>query len=190
MLSSKLNHKQIELEIVNKKLEELAYYDTLTGLANRRLFMRNLDKELNRQNEIKKGIAVLFIDLDGFKQVNDTFGHEAGDLLLEEVTKRLKICVRGEDTLSRLAGDEFTILLPSISHEETTQVAERILEILRTPYMIENSEVKVTSSIGIAFSENAKNESKTLIKHADRAMYQAKKKGKNNYQVYTVVPQI
>lgn len=177
-----------------KKSEERYYYlanhDGLTGLPNRMQFFERLEQAL-KENHIENNTAILLIDLDGFKNVNDNLGHDAGDLLLQEVSIRLKSCIRETDTVARLAGDEFIVLLPFISREDAAiQVAEKILQVSQRCYTIKNSEVKVTPSIGIAFSENVKNEAETLIKYADMAMYQAKKQGKNNYQIYKAVLEI
>ncbi|MCP3764861.1 GGDEF domain-containing protein [Domibacillus sp. A3M-37] len=191
-LVNRLHVKRTRLEVLNEELKSkneyinrMAYQDSLTQLPNRRFFEKKLIRTLNETNESNEQLAVLFIDLDGFKNVNDTLGHNAGDQLLQEVSTRLKSCTREVDTVARLGGDEFTVLLPFISYKDAAiQVAERILQELRRSYLIKNIEVKVTPSIGIVFSENVENEAETLIKCADTAMYQAKKKGKNNYQIY------
>jgi diguanylate cyclase (GGDEF)-like protein len=187
-----LNEKKLLKKL--KESEERYYYlanhDGLTGLPNRMQFFERLEQAL-KENHIENNTAILLIDLDGFKNVNDNLGHDAGDLLLQEVSIRLKSCIRETDTVARLAGDEFIVLLPFISREDAAiQVAEKILQVSQRCYTIQNSEVKVTPSIGIAFSENVKNEAETLIKYADMAMYQAKKQGKNNYQIYKAVLEI
>lgn len=193
-LVNKLHAERKRLEVINEELKSkneyikrMAYQDSLTQLPNRRFFEKKLIRTLNETNESNEQLAVLFIDLDGFKNVNDTLGHDAGDQLLQEVSTRLKSCIREADTVARLAGDEFTVLVPFISYKDAIQVTERILQELQLSYLIKNIEVKVTPSIGIAFSKDVKNEAETLIKYADTAMYQAKKKGKNNYQIYNTV---
>jgi diguanylate cyclase (GGDEF)-like protein len=185
LLADKLKHKQTALETAYKKIEKMAYYDSLTGLPNRRMFQEQLDKEIRRHKEINAEFALLFLDLDGFKQINDTIGHEAGDRLLQESALRLISSIRETDLLSRLAGDEFVVLLPEVSHSETTRVTERLLNVLQPIFMIDENIVKVTASIGIAIYQNGGETPETMIKYADLAMYQAKKKGKNNFQFYT-----
>jgi diguanylate cyclase (GGDEF)-like protein len=163
----------------------MAYQDPLTGLCNRRFFEESLNKAINKANTLsQKVLAVMFIDLDGFKQVNDTFGHDAGDLLLREVAERLITCVREQDTIARLAGDEFTIVLPDIYQGDVMNVAQRIIKSLQAPCMINGHEVVVTASIGISFYRNQHDNAKTLMKHADIAMYTAKQEGKNTYHIY------
>ncbi|MFC3882364.1 diguanylate cyclase domain-containing protein [Bacillus songklensis] len=179
----------VVLDITQRKQHEelmnhLIYHDQLTGLPNRRFFQETLNQKLD-QFKSEKLLAVMFIDLDGFKNVNDTFGHEIGDQLLQEVAKRLNNSVRDRDMAARLAGDEFTVILPEITREDVVQVAERVLEELRLPVILKKNSVKVTSSIGIVFYPHHGDNVETLLKHADQAMYQAKKQGKNNYLIYT-----
>lgn len=185
------DHVQVFFQDITerKKLEEmthqLAYHDNLTGLPNRRLFEERLQEALIVQPSEPKVIAVMFIDLDGFKPVNDTYGHDAGDALLIEVAKKLVGCVREDDTAARLAGDEFTVLLTNINKNEVVDIAERILGELRKPFGIDNKNIYITLSIGISLSSTDNDESgNSLIKKADIAMYQAKQAGKNNYQIY------
>jgi diguanylate cyclase (GGDEF)-like protein len=171
-----------------KESEERYYYlanhDYLTGLPNRMQFFERLEQAL-KENYIENDIAILLIDLDGFKKVNDSFGHEVGDMLLQAVAHRLKTCVQEKDTVSRLAGDEFTVLLSSTNYEATILVTETIIKTLQSPYIIYGNEIMVTPSIGIAFAESDVDKSEKLLKYADVAMYQAKKNGKNNYQIHT-----
>jgi diguanylate cyclase (GGDEF)-like protein len=185
LLADKLKQKQTALELAYKNIEKMAYYDSLTGLPNRRLFQEQLNKELSRHKENNAEFALLFLDLDGFKQINDTLGHEVGDLLLQEAGLRLTSSIRETDLLSRLAGDEFVVLLPEVSHSETIRVTQRLLNVLQPIFMIDENIVKVTASIGIAIYKNGGETADTMIKYADIAMYQAKKKGKNNFQFYT-----
>jgi len=172
-----------ERKRLEKKLRQMAYYDTLTRLPNRRLFQDRFSEEINRANQKNEQVALFFIDLDGFKKVNDIFGHDVGDQVLQEVANRLKSSVREYDMVARLAGDEFTVLLSEIITEEAIQMAERILEALQVPVSIKKTSVQVTPSIGIAFYPHHGKNIETLLKHADQAMYQAKMQGKNNYQV-------
>lgn len=193
-INGELMIQQFFRDITEKKqAQELIYYmahhDQLTGLAKRIFFEEKLIEALKGVKETEKKLAVMFLDLDEFKKVNDTLGHEVGDLLLIEVTKRLESCIRENATLSRFAGDEFTILLPDVNKEEedVIKIAKRILESLDSPFLINDNEIKVTTSIGITFNENGDANAKELVKHADMAMYTAKQKGKNTYHLYDKV---
>ncbi|WP_088105509.1 sensor domain-containing protein [Halalkalibacter urbisdiaboli] len=166
------------------KLKTLAYYDELTELPNRRLLLENLKKSIARSKRHHHMLSVLFIDLDGFKRVNDTLGHEMGDSLLIEVGKKLTECVREGDTVSRLGGDEFIILLEEITESEASEVSERIIEQLSEPFLINEETVQISPSIGISIFPNHGETDEDLIKHADKAMYFAKKNGKNNFKIY------
>ena len=189
--STRVLGNQIGLFMARKEAEErirhLAHYDELTGLANRNMFGERLNHALAQAQRNHKPLTVLFIDLDRFKNVNDTLGHEAGDLALKEVSKRLLGCVRASDTVGRLGGDEFVALLEEIPPQpaHVTVVAERILAAIARPYMFDAQEFHLSASIGIstypADSENAQ----SLLKNADIAMYRAKEQGKNNYQYYS-----
>lgn len=172
-----------------KKAEELvfkmAYYDLLTGLPNRRLFEEQLAITLSTEPIGSNFHAFMFIDLDGFKQINDAFGHDVGDCLLQAVSLRLKEVVRNnDDIVSRHAGDEFTILLPNITQEDTKKVAQRILTSIQVPVMSGEHILHASCSIGISFSSTIKSNPETLLRQADLAMYKAKYKGKNNYHIY------
>ncbi|WP_078544786.1 diguanylate cyclase domain-containing protein [Litchfieldia alkalitelluris] len=165
-------------------LRQLAYHDELTQLPNRRFLYENLKKSIARSERHNHKFALLFLDLDGFKKVNDTKGHDVGDLLLIEVSRRLTQCVRDEDVVSRVGGDEFVIILEEILENEVHEVSKRIIKEVSTPYSINDSTVHVTTSIGISiYPHNGKNE-EDLINAADKAMYFAKNKGKNNYKIY------
>ncbi|RAK19419.1 diguanylate cyclase (GGDEF)-like protein [Anoxybacillus vitaminiphilus] len=190
LLAEKLRQKQTALELAlaelnekRKELYDLAFYDPLTHLPNRRLFNKYADEILHYSKEANTVFSIMFLDLDGFKEVNDTLGHEAGDLLLKTVSQRLKKCVRANDIVARIAGDEFIILLPGISHEQAVKIAERVIETLQAPIVIGNNSVSVTTSIGISSYPLDGNEIKMLVKKADIAMYQAKRSGKNNYRI-------
>ena len=171
----------LEAEIAEAKrieglLLHLAYHDDLTGLRSRSYFMDSLTSLIQRaQTTSAYGFAVLFIDLDRFKQVNDGLGHRVGDLLLMEIANRLKECVRPDDTVARLGGDEFTVLLDGISDvSEATAVADRITEALGVPFLLDAVEVPCTASIGIALSSGNEQRADELLRNADRAMYEAK----------------
>ena len=173
-----------KLKESEKRYYYLANHDSLTGLPNRMQFFERIEQAL-KENLIENDTAILLIDLDGFKNVNDSFGHDVGDVLLQVVAHRLKVCVQEKDTVSRLAGDEFAVLLPSTNYEDTILAAETIIKTLQSPYIIFDYEIMVTSSIGIVFAKDDVDKSEKLLKYADVAMYQAKKNGKNNYRIYT-----
>lgn len=166
------------------KLKHLAFFDELTDLANRTLLERHLKKALSRSKRLSQPLGVMFIDLDGFKKVNDTMGHETGDLLLREVAVRLKTSVRYEDLIARLGGDEFIILFEETKREDIQDIAERILTNVSVPYLLGDKQPKVTPSIGIAMYPDDGEDQETLLNNADKAMYYAKSKGKNNIQFY------
>lgn len=172
--------QQKEIETVKR----LAYQDVLTGLPNRRAFMDQLTQLLKSSEDPKMNFGVMFIDLDGFKQVNDTLGHDGGDILLKQVSESFKECVAKQGTVARLAGDEFIILLHKSNKTECTMVAKKIIESLSSPIMIFGRRVRVTPSIGIALYPKHGHEASELISKADMAMYQAKTQGKNNYRIY------
>ncbi|MFT6991172.1 MAG: diguanylate cyclase (GGDEF)-like protein [Paraglaciecola sp.] len=162
-------------------LQFLALHDPLTKLANRSLFNDRVNHALNKCRRHKnKKIALLFLDLDKFKQINDTYGHHIGDLLLIEVAKLIQTCIRETDTLSRLGGDEFGILLEDIVSAELAQrVANKIVKALQTPFMLDKIQINTSTSIGIAFNDQPDNTIDSLIICADEAMYQAKQRGRN-----------
>lgn len=169
------NRKQAE-----EKIWRQANFDTLTGLPNRKMFFERLNEEVARASRAKSLFALMFIDLDGFKDVNDSLGHQAGDELLKAVTQRVNLCIRELDTFSRLGGDEFTIILSNIESALVIEaIANKILKAINKPFMLKNQEVSISASIGIAvYPKNGKN-ADALIRRADLAMYNAKAKGKN-----------
>ena len=175
-----------EIESSRAKVDYLAYHDPLTDLKNRAHFEEYLSHAVNVAQRYNKQLAVLFIDLDRFKVINDTLGHSIGDQLLIEVAKRFKTILRESDFLARWSGDEFVVILENVtSNRDSAKVANSILNALKEPIVVQNHTLHITSSIGIAtFPENGK-ESETLISHADSAMYIAKEKGSNNFQYYT-----
>ncbi len=188
-------------QLVQRSIEEnrvLACYDSLTGLPNRRRYREQLEDALSRAHREGKWVATCFIDLDGFKRINDTLGHRSGDQLLTEVAARLVGVVRSGDSLarsapedadvsvSRFGGDEFTLLLSGISAaEDAGRVARRILTALREPIEVDRRELITTASIGIAIYPMDGEDAETLLKNADTAMYWAKSRGRNNYQFYS-----
>lgn len=184
------NYVAVFADITQRKQNEedlrfLANYDALTGLPNRTLLNERLDRAIIRAHRNKRGLAVLFTDLDRFKQINDTMGHKAGDVLLREVAARMTAAVRKEDTVARLSGDEFLVILEEVKTRDDVAVAARkIIELFAKPFPLEDGEVMMGQSIGIAFYPDDGQDVTTLLKNADTAMYAAKERGRNNYQFY------
>ncbi|MDF2177915.1 EAL domain-containing protein [Aliiglaciecola sp. CAU 1673] len=170
--------KEIELKLIHD-----AHHDALTDLPNRVMFSNRLELAVaNKRRHPENNFAVLFIDLDRFKLINDTIGHHAGDMFLIEVSKRIAECIRGHDLLARLGGDEFVILLDSLEQEEDAEeVASRIIELLSKPYMLDDKEMYSGASIGIAFVQSWYGSAEEVIRDADAAMYQAKALGRGRY---------
>ena len=165
---------------------EQANYDTLTSLPNRRLFHDRLEQELKKAERENTPVALMFIDLDHFKEVNDTLGHEIGDLLLQDAARRVAKCVREADTLARLGGDEFTVILPGLTDTERLEnIAGNIIRTLATPFQIAASTVYVSASIGITIFPADAADLGSLLKNADQAMYVAKSKGRNRFSYFT-----
>ncbi len=168
-----------------EKMRQLAYLDQLTGLPNRTLLWDRLQQSLIASRRDKKTLAVIFIDLDRFKPVNDQLGHDIGDLLLITVAERMRRCIRESDTLSRLGGDEFVALLPSLkSKSAALSVAEKLLATIKQPYILHDHPIEISASIGLAFYPRDGRDEQTLLKHADSAMYQAKNNGRNGIVLY------
>ena len=166
-----------------EQVEYQAYHDSLTGLPNRLLFRDRITVALAHARRNGRLSAVMFLDLDQFKLVNDTLGHTVGDRLLQAIGARLVTCVRAEDTVARMGGDEFTILLADVADKRGAPlVAQKILEAIRHPVLIDQHELYVTTSIGIAVFPDDGGDAESLLKHADRAMYRAKELGRDNYQ--------
>lgn len=186
--AAELVRSNAELQRSASRLSHQANHDDLTGLPNRKLFHERLQQSLQWASSNQQLVALLFLDLDGFKQINDTLGHKVGDLLLKAVADRLTRCLRGSDTVSRLGGDEFTVILPAIpTYQDAGRVAEKILITLDKPFQLNEQRVTVTTSIGIAIYPNDGDEVDALIKQADLAMYQAKQAGKHRYCFISVV---
>ena len=163
-----------------------ANYDSLTGLPNRSLFLDRLNQSLANMQRADKNLGLLFIDLDGFKLVNDTLGHDVGDMLLKEAARRLGTCVRTGDTVARLGGDEFTIIMPNLDDARNAPlVAQRVLDSLQAAFLLGGHETFVSASIGITIFPDDAREAQDLLKNADAAMYRAKEHGKANYQFFT-----
>lgn len=163
-----------------------AFYDSLTALPNRLLLKDRIALEISHSKYTKQSLAIMYIDLDRFKLINDTLGHDIGDKLLKEVAVRLKNCVNQTDTVARIGGDEFVILLPKITCEENIgNISNKILETIREPILIDSHELYISVSIGVTIYPDDGENQETLLTNADVAMYRAKEKGKNNFQIYT-----
>ncbi len=184
-----------ERKRAEEQIRRLAYCDSLTGIPNRQAFLETLERELQRSKVGNKKFAVLFMDLDAFKRINDTLGHDVGDHLLKIVSERLRDTIRPSDlvsrgdqasNLARLGGDEFTILIPDLERvEHALNVAHRVKEAMRRPFLIEGHEIFVTASIGISLFPEDGDDCNSLLKYADTAMYHAKNCGKNNAKLYS-----
>ena len=170
----------------DERMRTLAYHDPLTGLPNRLLFHDRLQVAVAQAHRARERLGVLFVDIDGFKLINDSLGHGVGDRVLEKVAERLVSCVREGDTVARLGGDEFTLILPGLERAlEVGPVAEKILHVLRRPIRVEGRELYVTASMGVSLYPDDGEDAPTLVKNADTAMYRAKEQGRDQCQLYT-----
>ena len=184
--NAKLQAEIIERRQVEARIHHMAYHDSLTGLPNRSLLTDRLELGVQMTRQSARRMAILFIDLDRFKTINDSLGHLIGDRLLQEVGKRLTRAVRGSDTVSRLGGDEFVVLVPELNQAlEAGLVAQKIIDALAEPFLIEEREMHISPSIGICLCPDDGSDAETLMRHADTAMYQAKAQGRNNWQYFT-----
>jgi diguanylate cyclase (GGDEF)-like protein/PAS domain S-box-containing protein len=165
-------------------ITHMAYHDSLTDLPNRRLFNEQLIKMLEEAKYTNQLLALLFIDMDRFKFINDSLGHVVGDRVLQEIAKKLNECVDGDSLLARIGGDEFNMILPSANREKALEVAERIVEKFKKPLYVDHYELFITISIGISIFPFDGEDTISLIKNADVALYRAKEQGKNSYKVY------
>jgi diguanylate cyclase (GGDEF)-like protein len=168
-----------------RRIEKLAHFDTLTGLPNRALLSDRLSQEAARARRSGATFAVLLFDLDGFKKVNDTWGHAAGDRVLSQVGDRVRRCVRASDTVGRLGGDEFLAILPQTSLEGALGVAEKLREALRDPYPLDQAVAQLSTSVGVSLFPEHGNDPEALQRAADAALYRAKRDGKNRTEVAT-----
>ncbi|MBT8342161.1 MAG: GGDEF domain-containing protein [Desulfatitalea sp.] len=189
-LSRKLmqsRRQEVETRIEHtKQIEYLAYHDSLTGLPNRSLFDQLLEQSIKQARRNTRLLAVLFLDLDHFKHINDTLGHNAGDQLLFEVAARIKRCLRESDTVARFGGDEFIVLLSEIDAKDYAfSVARKVIDAVGRPFVFQDRELRVTASVGISTFPDEGLDRQTLTKHADAAMYKVKEEGKNDYRIYT-----
>ena len=184
-------HNMLEVRLLHdaansyaKTLESLALHDALTGLANRRLLAERMQIALAHSRLHNSAMAVVCLDLDGFKQINDTLGHGAGDTLLKMVAERLVASVRDEDTVARLGGDEFIVALWHVgSAEDASMVAAKVIEVVSQPYDIEGHSVSITTSVGVGLYPAHGWDSATLMESADLALYEAKRAGKNAFRI-------
>ena len=185
-LTANLASIAIERDQADRMIWKQANYDSLTGLPNRNLMRERLEQELHKARRHHFELAVLFIDLDHFKQVNDTFGHQMGDQLLAQVGSRLSQCVRETDTVARLGGDEFTLIAAELREQRDAQrVADKMLAELAREFRLGSESVSLSASIGIAFFPDHGEDMDALIRSADRAMYDAKNSGKNRLSIYS-----
>lgn len=181
-----VGHDSTDRKANQEQMEHLAYYDQLTGLHNRVLFKDQLRKALNSCQRNNTQFSLMYLDLDHFKRINDTLGHEAGDVLLVEVARRLRACLREADIVARLGGDEFAVLLQQVTNPQYAySVANKIIAALNQPLVLHGKEVVIGVSIGITMAPNDSKDIDSLMKNADLAMYRAKEKGRNKFQFYT-----
>ena len=168
-----------------EQLYRLAHYDNLTGLPNRMLFRDRLNQALHHARRSASMVALLFLDLDGFKEVNDEYGHTCGDRLLQQVGERLKVLLRSSDSVGRYGGDEFTIVINQAQERsDITEVADRVIDAMREPFEIDGREHRISTSIGICIYPEHCDSAETMFKYADAAMYVAKHHGKNGYHIH------
>ena len=185
-LKTVLLHDAIDkLEESKKEKEKLAYYDNLTELANRHLFSKILEHEMHQAKRYNHTFAILNIDLDRFKLINDTLGHDAGDDLIRQAAVRLTTCTRSSDTVARFGGDEFVMLISGPNSEKDAAiVADKVVKQIAIPFMLDEHEMHISSSVGISYYPKNGEDIPTLLKHADIAMYEAKENGKNQYRAF------
>lgn len=182
--NEKLQHEINERKKAQDKLTHMATHDALTGLPNRSLFSEHLEIALNKAKRHDRKLALLFLDLDGFKTVNDTHGHDVGDNLLRTLSKRMRKCIRKEDILARMGGDEFTILLSDFKQTaDATRIAGKLIKVINRPISVEGGQCHVGASIGISLFPDSAQDAHTLLRLADDAMYSAKAGGKNRFEV-------
>jgi len=184
----------ILLDITDRKraeqeIEYKAYHDALTGLPNRRLFKDRLTVAVAHARRARGAMAVMFLDFDDFKSVNDTFGHAVGDQLLQVMADRLRACLREEDSVARVGGDEFTLLISDIGGEDSAaEVAKKVMNEIALPLQVEEDEIRITTSVGVAMYPGDGSDPETLLKNADRTMYRVKERGGNNFQLNSRLP--
>jgi diguanylate cyclase (GGDEF)-like protein len=174
---------ELERQRAEETIKNMAYHDSLTGLPNRVLLIDRLTLALAHAQRVKKRLAVMFLDFDNFKLVNDTYGHGVGDLLLKQMGQNLKSAIREEDTVARLGGDEFILVLPELQDRENAiTLAEKLIQLGRKPMILDGKEIKSSFSIGIALYPDHGADYDTLLKKADEALYASKRKGRDRYE--------
>jgi len=185
MIACLLEDEREAAELAAVEVEHLAYHDALTGLPNRPLFMDRLIVAVAQANRGNAKLAVFFLDLDRFKDINDSLGHSVGDTLLKAVAERIRRCVREGDTVARFGGDEFTLLIPKIENiEDAAKIAQKIIETLKVPFMVHERELFMTTSVGVSIYPSDGLDPETLVRNADTAMYRAKEHGRDSCQLY------
>ncbi|OAI50636.1 hypothetical protein AYO46_09710 [Betaproteobacteria bacterium SCGC AG-212-J23] len=186
---AELRNAALQLERDAQRLSFLAHHDTLTGLPNRAMFAERAREAVAHARRHEKNAALLFLDLDGFKEVNDKLGHDTGDALLKAIAARLRAAVRGDDFVARIGGDEFCVLLQDIADRgEAASVAQKLVLELGKPYRIAEHDLVCGASIGIACVPHDGDDVDTLLRLADKAMYRAKGRGRNSYQFFSAAP--
>jgi len=182
---SKQKEQESKLQGIKDELEHLANYDSLTDLPNRVLFKDRLEQAIKSARRHHSNIAILFIDLDNFKEINDSLGHHIGDKILIKVSKRIKNKIRDSDTFARLGGDEFTVILNNVqSVDDVSVFINNIMKLFKKPFIVENNTLNTTISIGVTIYPNDGIDASTLLKNSDAAMYEAKRSGRNTYSFY------
>jgi diguanylate cyclase (GGDEF)-like protein len=184
ILEETVEEKTEELQRQSKKMQYLAHHDALTALPNKNLFLDRLKQAIKHVKREHQSLSVLFLDLDRFKEINDTYGHDLGDELLRHIAKRLQKVVRDDDTVSRIGGDEFTLILPNTDQVSVVKVVEKIFEEMRKPFNLSGVDIHATFSVGISIYKQDGENPDILLRNADTAMYKAKDNGKNSYQFY------
>ncbi|HVT05319.1 MAG TPA: EAL domain-containing protein [Thermoanaerobaculia bacterium] len=185
MVTCLLEDEREATVLATKEIEHLAYHDSLTGLPNRALFLDRLIVAMARASRYQNRMALLFFDLDRFKEINDSLGHTVGDQLLKAVAERIRSCTREADSLARFGGDEFTLLIDQIATvDDATRVGRKIIDALKVPFRVSERELFISTSIGIGIYPDDGEDTNRLIRNADTAMYRAKEQGRDNYQLY------
>jgi diguanylate cyclase (GGDEF)-like protein len=184
ILLKQLNSQHDELKKLYEQMARHATHDSLTSLPNRKRFQDQLAETIALAKQGKQTFTVLYLDLDGFKAINDDLGHAAGDKLIEHTARRLEQCVRKGDMVARVGGDEFIVLLQDVASADVSRIAEKIVENLSKPLMLTDKTLQITASIGIATYPQDGEDAGTLIHSADSAMYEAKRNGKNGYRIF------
>jgi len=186
---TQIQRRDIRIALEQESIAYMAHYDELTDLPNRALFYDRLKQSLAIAKRNKTNVFLLFLDLDGFKSVNDSLGHRSGDILLKQVAQRIVSCVRESDTVGRMGGDEFTVLLNDAdSHERVSEIALKIINSLRTPFDLKGNQVQIGVSIGIAYNSDDQITENDLLNNADMAMYESKNSGNNRYTFFSDAP--